>query len=519
MRYFTVALLVVAFTTLSCATSDGFEATRSCSEAALPAFPDVRIVSVSAETDFAPHCKVAGVIGAETNFELLLPDDWNGKFAMGGGGGFVGTVVNFAAAKAGALEAGYASVGTDGGHQGHPLDGSWALHNQERVVSFGHQAVHRTAVTARALTSAYYGRDASRNYFIGCSTGGRQALMEAQRYPDDFDGIVAGSPAFDFTNEVARYVWANQAMYPDSNDLSQPLLGREETELIGKAVLDQCDGLDGLNDGILANPLACEFDVSFLACDRGSSGPCLTAKQLNAAKRIYEGPRDRQGQIFPGVPPGGELSPNGWATWITGGAELTQRYRKSLPSSSQLPVPNMSFALSNGLMKYLVYNDPDWNYADYSFQNFRSDSATTAATVNATDPDLSAFRERGGKLLMFTGWGDMALSPLRLIDYYGQVLEHDASAAEDVRLLMLPGVDHCFGGLGPDQVSYLEILDEWVETRDAPTQATAAWDEARGQGSGSRLICAYPSVLTYDGSGDPRTATSFSCQNPGRERP
>ena len=229
-----------------------------CSETALRSLPDVRIVSVSAETDLAPHCKVAGVIGTETNFELLLPDTWNGKFVMGGGGGFVGSVVNLALIY-GALQAGYATVGTDTGHQGNSLDASWALHNLERIVSFGHQAVHRTAVTAKALASAHYGRDASRNYFIGCSRGGGQALMEAQRYPQDFDGIVAGAPAYDWTDEVgARNTWINQAMYPDPHDLSRAVIGTEEGELIGKAVLDRCDSLDGLEDGILNNPLQCE---------------------------------------------------------------------------------------------------------------------------------------------------------------------------------------------------------------------------------------------------------------------
>ena len=162
----------------------------------MPRLPDVKIISVTQETQFAPHCKVTGVIGTETNFELLLPDTWNGKFVMGGGGGFAGSVVNSAQGWFGALEMGYATVGTDTGHQAHSLSTDWALNNLERLVSFGHQAVHRTAVTSKALTVSYYGQDIARSYFTGCSRGGGQALMEAQRYPEDFDGIVAQSPAY-----------------------------------------------------------------------------------------------------------------------------------------------------------------------------------------------------------------------------------------------------------------------------------------------------------------------------------
>lgn len=512
MRNLTVgATLVLALTTLACDTPAAPRTKPVCSEATFSPLPDVRIVSVSAATDLTPHCKVAGVIGTETNFALLLPDDWNGKFVMGGGGGFVGSVVNRALAY-GALQAGYATAGTDTGHRAYALDASWALHNLERIVSFGHQAVHRTAVTARALTSAYYGQDASRNYFIGCSRGGGQALMEAQRYPEDFDGIVAGAPAYDWTNELgARNTWINQAMYPNPRDLSEAVISPEEAELIGKAVLDRCDSLDGLADGILSDPLQCKFDVSSLACGGSTTDACLGAPEVEAARRIYAGPRDQQGQIFPGYPPGGELSAGGWARWLTGGLDLQ---RDTVPSDMPPPdFPSLHFAFGNGVMRYLVYHDPDWSYADYSVESFRSDAAPVAATLNATNPDLSAFRERGGKLLMYTGWGDMALSPLGTIDYYQRVLEHDASAAEDVRLFMMPGVDHCGGGVGPDWVDYLAMIDAWLETGGAPTHATASWRDAQGQGTGSRPICAYPKFPKYDGSGDPKDAASFACQD------
>jgi feruloyl esterase len=295
-----------------------------CSATSFPPLPDVEITSVTHETAPVPNCKVAGVIGTETHFELLLPDTWNGKFVMGGGGGFVGFVVNTALLY-GALQSGYATVGTDTGHQGHPLDASWALNNLERVVSFGHQAVHRTAVTAKALTMTYYGQEISRSYFTGCSRGGGQALMEAQRYPEDFDGIVAGAPAYNWTVELgARNARLNKAMFPNPDDVSVATITPGAQQLIGEAVMAQCDGLDGLEDGILNNPMQCDFDVSSLACDGEKTNACLSEQEVDAAKTIYDDLYVNGERVFPGFPVGGELGPGGWAKWLTGGLEVQQ---------------------------------------------------------------------------------------------------------------------------------------------------------------------------------------------------
>jgi len=491
-----------------------------CNVASLPELPDVTITSVTPKTEGAPHCKVAGVIGTETNFELLLPDNWNGKFVMGGGGGFVGSVVNLALLY-GPLQSGYATVGTDAGHQAHSLDGSWALNNLERIVSFGHQAVHRTAVTSQALIAAYYGQETSRDYFVGCSRGGGQALMEAQRYPGDFDGIVAGAPAYNWTEELgAKTTWINQVMYPDPDDLEVAVIGPDEAQLIGKAVLEQCDDLDGLEDGILNNPLQCDFDVSSLACGAGETSACLTDQHVAAAKRIYDGVYIDGERIFPGYPVGGELSPLGWNLWLTGGLDLVpdvEDFQEGAVTESDFPAPvtpSAHWAFGNGVMKYLIYHDPEWNYTDYTFETFKSDAAKVAPTLNATNPDLSAFRERGGKLLIHNGWADMALSPLGTIEYYEQVLEHDASASDDVRLFLLPGVDHCAGGAGPYVINMLNEIDKWVETGDAPAQLTAYWLNEQMQPDGARPVCAYPEYVRYNGAGDPRDASSFSCVSP-----
>jgi feruloyl esterase len=263
--------------------------------------------------------------------------------------------------------------------------------------------------------------------------------------------------------------------------------------------------------------MKCDFDILSLACDDGTTNACLSENEMNAAKTIYDDLHISGERVFPGFPVGGELSPGGWTKWLTGGLDVLrgldfQEGAGEGAAGDAAPVtPSFHFAFGNGVMKYFVFHDPDWNYADYTFDKFWSDVATVAPTLNATDPDLSAFRDRGGKLLIYTGWADMALTPYGTIAYYESVLEHNPGAAEDVRLIMMPGVDHCFGGAGPDFVNYLDVIDDWIETGVAPNQVTAFWLNDQFQPDGSRPVCAYPKVVTYNGSGDPRDASSFSC--------
>ncbi len=492
----------------------------TCEVASLPELPDVSIASVTRQSAPVPHCKVAGVIGTETNFELLLPDNWNGKFVMGGGGGFVGSVMN-TSLMFGSLQAGYATVGTDTGHQGHPLDASWALNNLERLVSFGHQAVHRTAVTAKALAESYYQADIARSYFTGCSRGGGQGLMEAQRYPEDFDGIVAGAPAYNWTPGLAALgVQISQAMYPDLNDLEEAVVGPVEQALIESSYLEMCDGQDGLEDGILNDPRRCQFDIATLLCEGDKTERCLSDQQLAAVKVVYDGPKDAQGNsMFYGFPFGGETALGGWPRWLTGGLKYLrdlEDFQEGVDDGGfEAPVaPNAMYGFGNGIMKYFVYNDPDWTYEDYDFSTLKQDTERVAATLNATSPDLSAYRERGGKLLIYSGWSDAAAPAEGVIGYYDEVLAHDDTAVDDVRLFMMPGVEHCFGGPGPSWVDFLTEIDKWVESGEAPDQTPAYWLDDTFQPTGSRLLCAYPSVAQYDGTGDPREASSFSCVNP-----
>ncbi len=486
-----------------------------CSLESLRDLPDVRITAVTEEAAPVPHCKVAGVIGTETNFELLLPENWNGKFVMGGGGGFVGTVQN-TSLMFGSLQKGYATVGTDTGHAGHPLRANWAYNNLERLVSFGHQAVHRTAVTAKALITDYYARDISRSYFTGCSRGGGHGFMEAQRYPEDFDGIVAGSPAHDWTGVAARAMQINAAMFPDPSDLQRAVVGPAEQRLIESSYLEACDALDGIEDGILNDPRQCTFDVGTLLCEGKESDQCLSAEQLAAVRVVYDGPEDSQGRaLSDGYPFGGESAEAGWSRWLTGGLEYLDgaEFQAGLePGAFDAPVaPNFFFGFGIGIMRYFVYNDPEWTYEGYDWDNFQKDAERVAQTLNATNPDLSAFRERGGKLLIYNGWSDPAQTNHTFIDYYEEVLALDETAADDVRMFLMPGVEHCLGGPGPSWVNFLDEIDNWVETGDAPDQVIAYWLDENMQPAGSRPVCAYPEVAQYDGEGDTRDASSFSC--------
>jgi feruloyl esterase len=458
------------------------------------------------------------VIGSEIHFELLLPEKWNGKFVFGGGGGFVGSVVNLAASLYSAVQSGYATVGTDTGHQAHSLDASWALNNMERVVNFGHLAVHRTAVTAKALTQSYYQQDIARNYFLGCSRGGGQALMEAQRYPEDFEGIVAGAPAYNWSMAMgAAMTQVTQVMYPDPNDLHEAVVGPKQLELIESSYLEVCDDLDGIKDGILADPRQCAFDVSSLLCKTKKSDSCLSKQQLDAVKSVYAGPRDSKGNaMYYSLPFGAETSAGGWPMYVTGGLKYHANVEQvGLGSDFPTPVlPSGQYGFSTNFMKYLVYHDPNWTYKNFKFDSFAEDVKLVANTLNATNSDLSAFRKRNGKLLLFHGWSDAVLSAQGTIAYYDNVLGRDKTAANDVRLFMMPGVEHCWGGVGPSAVNYLNVLDEWVESGKAPEQTAAYWLDEKFQPSGSRLLCAYPNIAKYDGKGDTRDASSFSCVSP-----
>lgn len=487
-----------------------------CANQTLPELPDVSITLVAEVSAPAPHCKVSGVIGGKINFELLLPENWNGKFVMGGGGGFVGSVMNTSLID-GSLQLGYATVGTDTGHQGHPADASWALNDLEALVNFGHLAVHRTAVTAKALTKAFYEKPIERSYFTGCSRGGGQAIMSALRYPEDFDAVAAGAYAVDWTGIAVQATQINQAMYPDPNNIDKAVIGPESQALVESSYLAACDGLDGLEDGILNDPRQCEFDVASLQCQGDRTEDCLSATEVAAFMAVYDGPKDSDGNsMYYGFPFGGETAEGGWSRWLTGGMKYQDddgSFQEGVGSGGfEEPVsPSAFFSFGNGIMQNFVYHDPNWTYENFDFGTYAQDSAAAAETLNATNPDLSAYRARGGKMLLYSGWSDNAQSGLAMVGYYEDVLAHDPSAADDIRLFMMPGVEHCFGGPGSSWVNFLVEIDKWAETGEAPDHITALWLDDSAKPAGGRPVCAYPSVAQYDGRGDPRDPASFNC--------
>ena len=465
-----------------------------CTQLAQLKLPDVKITdatAVPAGTGAVkvPHCKVTGVIGTEIRFSLLLPDNWNRKFVMGGGGGFVGTLDNQAL---GTVNAGYATVGTDTGHQGSVIDARWALNNDERRINFGYLAVHRTAETSKLILRSYYGANEARAYFSGCSNGGRQALMEAQRYPDDFDGIVAGAPAADFIGIGAQFIKDVRAQFPDPKNLT-PLLAPETMRSVAAQIAEKCDALDGVKDGVLDDPRQCKVDVSALTG--------LTAPQQAALKTIYA-PTRAGGQIaFPGQPFGGEGEAAGWPAWISG----------TTPREGQQAGPSLRYSFGTQLFKYLVFNDPDWDYTTYDLSTWKTDTQRIASVINATNPDLSAFKRKGHKLLLWHGWADAGLSPLATIKYYDEVKAKDPKADEFVKMFLLPGVLHCAGGPGPDNADWAAAIDGWVDSGKAPQQIIAT-KIASGAVTRSRPLCPYPQHAVYSGTGSTDQAENFVCR-------
>jgi len=476
-----------------------------CAAVASWRLPDTKIAAaqfVAAVDATAPgpvhvaHCKVTGTIGSEIGFAVWLPETWNGRFLMSGGGGFVGDVPG----PGPGLDRGFAVTATDTGHRSSGTDARWALNNLERQINFGYLATHRTAETAKAIVRQYYGHDAERSYFDGCSTGGRQGLMEAQRFPADFDGVISGAPVYDWTRALSAAIKNAQAAFPDPASITAPLVTPDNLKLVQRAALDACDAKDGVADGLIDDPRVCHFDLkSVKRCDGAAAADCLTDAQREAIGKVYSPVRDTSGAvIYEGQPVGGEGEPGSWDAWVTGVNPRTAG------------VPNLAWGFGTQFFRNFVFADPNWSYRGYDIAaSWRRDTRLVATFMDADNPDLSAFRAHGGKLLLWHGWADPALNPLATIRYYESVIAKDASAAGDVRLFMLPGVLHCAGGPGPDQFDRLTAMTEWVEKGQAPSQLIAT---KRGPTPRTRPLCMYPQAAIYKGSGSTDDAANFTCR-------
>ncbi len=478
--------------------------------------------------DVPARCEMHGVSrpssDSEIGFELWLPlTGWNGRYQQKGNGGFAGTVNR--AALVDPLRRGYAVAATDDGHDATKTpQGTFALGHPEKQIDFSYRAVHDISEQAKAIAAAFYGKPPTESYFVGCSDGGREALMEAQRYPEDFNGILAGAPASDWSHLFTSFAWNERALNREPIPIAK-------LPAIQRAVIAACDAVDGLKDGLVSNPLACHFDPAVLACKGADANDCLTAGQLGTLKALYAGPKNPHTgeQLFPGlIASGTEAMPMNWPIWILG---------MSPGQSAQA-----GFALS--YYRDLVFERPDWRLQSMDFdRDVRVSDKKVAPIINATNPDLRSFRAHGGKLLQYHGWSDAAIVAASSIEYY-QAVRSFLSTAPDprspsksvedfYRLFMVPGMAHCSGGVGPvhfgndatdfgtapastdPQHDVFAALVRWVEQGIAP-------DRLIGSGPSpldttktlTRPLCPYPQQAKYKGSGDTNDAGNFECAIP-----
>jgi feruloyl esterase len=433
-------------------------------------------------------CRVAATLtpssDSDIKVEVWLPvEGWNRKFQAVGNGGWAG-VISYST-MADALIAGYATASTDTGHS--TPGGSFALGHPEKLIDYAWRAVHEMTVKAKAVIHAYYGRAPRRSYWNGCSTGGRQGLKEAQMFPEDFDGIIAGAPG----NRTPMAMWTAHALLKDPASHIPPA----KYPLIHRAALDACDARDGLKDGLINDPERCKFDPATLLCKGVEGADCLTAPQVEAARKVYTpGRNPRTGKEFSSpLAPGSELK---WATQ-GGGPEP---YRNILDQ-----------------MKYVVFKDPAWDWRTFDFdKDVARFEQPENLIMNATDPNLKKFFARGGKLLIYHGWDDQTVSPYSTIKYFRSVQRRLGGAARtdaNIRLFMAPGMAHCRGGEGPDTFDKVGTLERWVEDGKLPDSIVAS-RITNGVVSRTRPLCPYPQVAKYKGTGSIEDASNFVCQLP-----
>jgi feruloyl esterase len=435
-------------------------------------------------------CRVEAVLrptgDSEIGVEVWLPaEGWNGKFQAVGNGGWSGSISYPALARA--VARGYAAASTDTGHKGDRA--AFALGSPEKLIDFAWRGVHLTAVRGKAIVDGFYGSAPKFSYWNGCSSGGRQGLKEAQRFPEDFDGIVAGAPANNWVKQKVAHIVVQQQVNRDATTK----IPASKYRALHKAVLDACDQLDGVRDGVLEDPRKCSFDPAVLTC-KGADGPeCLTSTEVATAKMLYAPVVDPKTkvEIFPGLQPGTELS---WET--PAGPE---------PRATQID-----------LLTYVVFKNPKWDYKTFDVERdlplaLKIDA--TGSTTAATDADLSPFVRRGGKLLLYHGWADPNIMAMNTVNYYGAVVKAiggKAAADQSVRLFMVPGMGHCSGGDGTDTFDAIGALERWVERKQPPARIEAS-RVRNGVVERTRPLCAYPQVARYAGQGSTDEARNFVC--------
>ncbi|MBS1826074.1 MAG: tannase/feruloyl esterase family alpha/beta hydrolase [Acidobacteria bacterium] len=446
------------------------------------------------------HCRVRGQILPEVRFEVNLPASWNQRFLMTGNGGYAGEPLDApqrAGGRAAYLRRGFAIAATNTGHDAatEPL-GAFAL-NRQKLLDYAFRSLHVTAETAKRIITSYYGVKPTRSYFNGCSTGGRQALILAQRFPDDFDGIVAGAPVLNFSGTMTGYACMAQAF-------AEAPIPYAKLPTLSDRIYAQCDEKDGLKDGLIDDPRRCGFTPSrdLPKCPNGAdNNDCFTAPQIATLEKVYGDVTGNGKRIFPGWPVGAEIAgPNGRSGW--------DRWIVNEDSSKTISV-----AFAESFFSYLAFPEKNPNYKLTAF-NFDKDPPRLEwihSVLDATDPDLSAFRARGGKLLMHFGWADPALNAQMGVDYYESVLHKMGPETPSFfRFFLVPGMFHCGGGVGTANFDLLQHVIEWVEQAKAPDSIPAA-RIVEGKTIRTRPLCPYPQIAKYKGSGSIDDSTNFFC--------
>ncbi|HEY1305963.1 MAG TPA: tannase/feruloyl esterase family alpha/beta hydrolase [Vicinamibacterales bacterium] len=440
--------------------------------------------------DLPAFCRVEATLkpsaDSDIKVEYWLPataSAWNGKFQATGNGGWNGNIDQNALAAG--LRRGYAAASTDTGHQGG--GGPW-MQNREKMIDYGHRAVHEMTVRGKAIATAFYNSAPKLSYFTGCSAGGRQGLIAAQRYPEDFDGIVAGAPALNATGRAVFSMYVAQNLHKDE----AAYIPATKYPAIHDAVLAACDSLDGVKDRVIENPLKCKFDPKVMACSGADSPTCLTEAQINAARKMYQAVVNTKTkkEIFPGLAYGSEL---GWATFGS-------------------PQP---FGIGAQMFQFMVFNDQNWDYKTLNFDEHMAlvDKAE-AGLINARDPNLSKFTSRGGKLIQYHGWSDPQIPSASSTQYYQSVLDKMGGASkvtDSYRLFMVPGMNHCGGGDGTATFDMLTALENWVEKKQAPASIPAS-HVTEGKVDRTRPLCPFPQVASYKGTGSTDDAANFVCK-------
>ncbi len=459
-----------------------------------PSLPGAPAPKAQAAIPLPAYCRVALVLtpskDSHIESEVWVPtDEWNGKLQVVGNGGWAGTI-SFPAMAA-ALREGYATASTDTGHKPNEGGGNgmFALGHPEKLVDFGYRALHETTVKAKAIIGAMYAKGPKYSYYNGCSTGGRQGLVEVSRFPEDFDGVVAGAPANPHIHLHAADIERNMQLRKDPLHQLSPV----KLATLHKAVLDACDKLDGAKDGLLGDPEKCKFDPAKLLCKGADSDSCLTAPQVEAVKLVFSDVKTKKGEIiFSGFAPGGEL-------------QYTSLTTKIDPNSPPSPFPLDS-------IRILAYQDPNWDWRTWDLDRDVAAADAKAGFIDVRTYDLSAFKARGGKLLLYHGWSDPGIAAGNTVNFYKGVLSKMGAKQDDwLRLFMVPGMQHCGGGPGPDQFNKMGVIERWREAGIAPDQIQATHVTGSTVDM-TRPICPYPKSPVYRGSGSMADAANFTCK-------